>query len=258
MPAERGTAVAIPCYNEERRLAPEAFLEAIRADPDLAFVFVDDGSTDGTLGLLRDLVGQVPDRMEVLELERNSGKAEAVRQGISRGFSRGPRLVGYWDADRATPLSYIRRFAERFDDPKVEMVLGSRVRLLGRRVQRSMTRHYVGRGFATIAGLALKLPVYDTQCGAKLFRADAIFRDLFARPFELDWCFDVEIFARLLEFEQAGRLEIEKQCVEYPLEEWADAAGSKLTVRQFPNVLREILKLSTIARRARKSGRRAR
>src|SRR5215212_22879 len=196
--------LVIPCYNEERRLPVDALrafaLDGVR----LELLLVNDGSRDGTLALLESLHAENPDRFSVLNLEQNQGKAEAVRRGIVAAMERGPDFFGFWDADLATQLeelpSYLNVFRTRRE---VDMVFGARVRLLGRSISRRPTRHYVGRVGATLISSSLGLAVYDTQCGAKLFRNGDEMRELFATPFLSRWLFDVEIIARYIQ--QRGR-----------------------------------------------------
>src|SRR5690349_8563673 len=97
------TIVVVPCYNEEHRLPVQAFEEFVSSH-DVEFLFVNDGSRDGTLKLLQSLAKSNPQRFAVLDLERNRGKAEAVRRGILAAADRKPDFVGFWDADLATPL----------------------------------------------------------------------------------------------------------------------------------------------------------
>jgi dolichyl-phosphate beta-glucosyltransferase len=249
----RKTLVVIPCYDEAKRLDPEAFLAATEREPMLGFVMVNDGSTDDTVSVLEALRARAPGRIEVVNLEQNSGKAEAVRRGVLRAFELGAELIGYWDADLATPLEAIGRFAERLEKPDLVMVLGSRVRMLGHQVERNAIRHYIGRGFGTIAALTLGLHVYDTQCGAKLFKAVPAVRSAFERPFDLGWSFDVELLSRLLAREaEVHDIVVERQCAEIPLEEWRDAPGSKITLRHFPSIALEFLRLYMTTRAARR------
>ena len=70
------------------------------------------------------------------------------------------------------------------------MVFGARVALLGRQINRLPSRHYLGRIFATLASTVLSLRIYDTQCGAKIFRNSATFRSAIAEPFDSPWIFD--------------------------------------------------------------------
>lgn len=224
------TVIVVPCYNEEQRLEPRRFLDYVTKIPDVDFLMVDDGSTDRTRGVLEALARSAPGRIEALILPRNGGKAEAVRAGIRRALERDPEVVGFWDADLATPLDSIAELLEELRrHPAVEMVFGSRVKLLGRTIERQPMRHYAGRVFATFTSLALRLPVYDTQCGAKLFRRTPQLPAYFAEPFRTRWIFDVEILARALT--QPGRrraLAEEGGILEYPLHEWRDIKGSKL------------------------------
>lgn len=223
------TILIIPCYNEAERILAEAFVQAAVDDPALAFLFVDDGSTDSTRSQLVQLCARRPKQMAVLALTHNVGKAEAVRQGSLAAFERAPAIIGYFDADLATPLSEVGPMRALFDEPVVEMVLGSRVALLGRQIQRTARRHYLGRVFGTVASLVLGVPVYDTQCGAKLFRNTERTRDIFARPFSVEWTFDVEILARLFGSNLGADVGPDAGlAVEYPLRRWRDVAGSKL------------------------------
>ena len=122
-----------------------------------------------------------------------------MRAGVLAGLAQRATLVGFFDADLATPLGTIDDFlAVLRTRPDVEFVLGSRVMLMGRDIRRKATRHYVGRVFATAVSLALDLPVYDTQCGAKVLRANAATATLFDTPFRSPWIFDVELIARYL------------------------------------------------------------
>jgi dolichyl-phosphate beta-glucosyltransferase len=236
--------VVIPCFNEERRLNADAIREFLLDHENIGFLLVNDGSTDLTRELLDEMVLGNPERLSVLHLKRNSGKAEAVRLGLLEAAERGVRYAGFWDADLATPLNAIPEFVLHLDDhPEVQMIFGARVRLLGRQIERRPLRHYLGRVFATVASLVLGVPLYDTQCGAKLFRVSPEIVRLFQTPFRSRWIFDVEIVARFLcEPHSVG---INSLIHEKPLELWRDVAGSKVRPRDF---LRAAFELWTIGR----------
>ncbi len=146
------------------------------------------------------------------------------------GLEQRAQFVGFLDADLSTPLAVIDDFLAVFRGrPAVEFVLGSRVMLLGRDVTRTMTRHYLGRVFATAVSHALDLPVYDTQCGAKVLRVSESTASLFAEPFRSRWIFDVELIARFLGLPAAvGEPPRRDRLYELVVPAWHDIPGSKL------------------------------
>ncbi len=240
----RRTIIVVPCYNEAHRFDESAFASALDADPALSFYFVDDGSRDRTRARLEAFAASRGERCRVIAHEMNQGKAAAVRTGLLEAFATDADYCGFWDADLATPLDELPRFVEILEErPLLDLAIGSRVKLLGRSIERNPLRHYLGRVAATIASLLLDLPVYDTQCGAKLFRNTPAAAKLFAEPFASGWVFDVEIIARLVRQRRDGDgPSAEETIYEVPLYRWKDVAGSKIRpadyLRAFVDVLR--------------------
>jgi dolichyl-phosphate beta-glucosyltransferase len=228
-------ALVVPCYNEAARLDPQAFLRFAATHPTVRLLMIDDGSVDATPEILAGMCTAAPGSVEALQKPSRSGKAEAVRTGILAGIERGAALVGFLDADLSTPLRAIDDFLTVLRGrPELDFVLGSRVMLLGRDVKRKATRHYIGRVFATAVSHALDLPVYDTQCGAKVLRVDGATATLFHRPFRSPWIFDVELIARYLQLPvAAGEPARRDRMYELVVPAWHDIAGSKLRSSDF-------------------------
>lgn len=238
------TTLIIPCFNEADRLPMDSVRELL-AGSDLDLILVDDGSSDGTGALLDHLAAGSADRVRALRLDRNRGKAEAVRHGLLAALDRSD-AVGYADADFATPAEELVRLASLLADSDTDAVIGSRVAMLGATIERSPMRHYLGRVFATGASLSLGRPVYDTQCGAKLFRVTPGLRAALERPFRSRWAFDVELLGRLWTADPAARI------VEVPLRRWVDVGRSKVKPSA---MLRTGLELVLIARELRRARR---
>jgi dolichyl-phosphate beta-glucosyltransferase len=242
MPA---TAIVVPCYNEAARLDTAAFGRFVQSHAHIRLILVNDGSRDDTLTVLHSIQSIGDGRVDVLDLSHNGGKAEAIRRGMVHAMSSDAELIGYWDADLATPLEASAAFIEMLHEhPSLDMVMGARVLLLGRTIERNAVRHYAGRVFATAASVVLKLPVYDTQCGAKLFRASPRLARVLAQPFLARWVFDVEIIARF------GALsppyapdQLRRSIHELPLLEWRHVGGSKVRWFDFVGAMIDVARI---------------
>lgn len=237
--------VVVPCFNEAKRLNLRS-IEAFGRRPVAAeLLFVNDGSRDETLELLEKLQESNPRRFSFLHLAKNGGKAEAVRQGIRLAMRSGADYVGFWDADLATPLEDIEPFCRILDGkPHIEAVIGTRMRLLGHDIHRSLHRYWLGRLFANTASLALGVRVFDTQCGAKLFRCSHRLEQLFEQPFLARWIFDVEIMARLKRARSVeGLPPLAEAMYEFPLDAWRDVAGSSVKSSDFAKAIGEMAQI---------------
>jgi len=221
-------AWVVPCFNEAERIDVAAFLALVDESAPASLIFVDDGSRDQTLAVLRAIAEQRPTQVEVITLPTNRGKAEAVRQGLLRALAQGAPIAGYVDADLATPPKELCRLAALARTGVHDVLMGSRVQLLGHAIERRPGRHYLGRVFATCASLSLGLPVYDTQCGAKLFRHTPALVSALAEPFTSRWVFDVELLARLVRPRPGISAIAMERIREEPLLSWTDVPGSKL------------------------------
>lgn len=240
----RKTGIIIPCYNEYERLKINAFAACIKTNDNVDFIFVNDGSTDNTREIISGLCNSFPDRIIFIDLEINRGKAEAVRRGILKAIKMNFEKIGYMDADLSTPLCAMDKLCRLLDKPETMIAMGARVKLLGRKIERKASRHYLGRIFAACASIVLGVPVYDTQCGAKIFKNTKDLNKVFSNPFITKWIFDVEVLARfkLLKWDESKKW-IEESAIEYPLEEWTHASGSHLRLIHYITAISDLLKI---------------
>jgi glycosyltransferase involved in cell wall biosynthesis len=227
--------LVVPCFNEASRLDVAAFTAQLAADPAIAFTFVDDGSGDDTRARLEAVARAAPDRVDVVVLPENRGKGEAVRAGLRAALAHGPDFAGWWDADLATPFDEVARLVAALDArPGTWLAMGARVQALGARIERRASRHYAGRLIATRISRTLRMPTYDTQCGAKLFRVATLPPGLLDAPFLTRWLFDVEVIARLIRRHRDGLgPDAATLVVEVPLRRWTDVPGSKVRATDF-------------------------
>ncbi len=225
-------SLIIPCYNEALRINFNEF----KNFKDIFFLFVNDGSTDNTFSIINN---NLSENISLLNLSKNVGKGEAIRQGITHlktlPIYNQTTWIGFWDADLSTPLDEAENFIKYAELQTLApiAVFGSRITRLGSNIHKKMYRRILGVLFQNFANKLLSINCYDSQCGAKLFKKEII--DLaFNQPFISPWLFDLEIIKRLKNY----------NLVEYPLNSWVHKDGSKIKIHKlFLRVIWELLKI---------------
>ena len=235
--------IVVPCYNEAKRLELNNFFNYAKLAERVKFLFVNDGSTDNTSEIINKFCQKNKRSFSAMNLQQHVGKAETVRIGINKAFEYHPEYTAMWDADLSTPLEEIQRFINFLDNRlDIHILLGSRVKLLGRIIERQPLRHYMGRAGATLISMALSLGVYDTQCGAKMFRVTSSVELIFKETFKSFMIFDVEIIARYFKIRKIESIgQPECSIYELPLNEWRYKKGSKIKTSDYLRSLYDLL-----------------
>ena len=248
-------SVVIPAHNEEQRIGRTLadiarFLEQgiVAAGIDEALtperteiLLCDDGSTDGTVAVARRTLQQATaPALRVLTWPLNRGKGHAVRRGMlaSRG-----RYVLFCDADGATPFGEVVRLLQALSEG-FHVAIGSRDLPESRiQVPQPWYRRAMGAAMRWLVAALLLKGFRDTQCGFKLFRAEAA-RAIFSRQTVDGFSFDVEVLclARQLGY----------RVCEVPVE-WHDRPGSKVDPLRSPPAM--LADLARMAWRFRRGGR---
>jgi glycosyltransferase involved in cell wall biosynthesis len=240
------TGIVIPCYNEAKRLPVERFEAFLNEHHKVTYCFVNDGSSDDTLAILSRLEQKFGSQVVLLDNKENLGKAESVRKGMNHLLYEGDNLelIGFLDADLSTSLDQFYSLCIYLKDHSLNAVFGSRIKRMGSIIQRSTPRHYIGRVIATLIGSITGLPIYDSQCGAKVFAASSL-KEILADQFQTKWLFDVELILRLKK--KLGSSSISKKVHEFPLEQWLEVGDSKITTTELVRIPLELFKVYRIS-----------
>lgn len=224
------TGIIIPCYNEATRLDTKAFLEFAKSHPDYHICFVNDGSSDDTLNVLKSIEEQYSNNINVIDLGINVGKASAVRAGVQYLDQKSDvEYVGFIDADLSTGFEDFKSLVNTLkNDDNLTFVYGSRGKGEGN-IERNFFRNLFSKIIKGIVFLILGLPIEDTQCGAKVFKKEII-NVAYGESFMTRWLFDVEIFIRLKNY--YGRDEVMNKVYEQALSKWVHVDDSKLGVKE--------------------------
>ena len=246
---QRCVGVVIPCYNEEERLSSKEFTDYIAKNSGYHLCFVNDGSKDNTLQVLKDIQKGKEDFITVYDCEKNGGKAEAVRQGmLYMAKQEDLDYIGFLDADLSTDLADFDDLVTTIENnANYKIVSGSRISRMGANITKESARKIISMTINYIIRKILKMDFKDTQCGAKIFHKDVI--DVsFGKKFVTQWIFDVEIFRRItLHY---GLDKAKQMLCEQPLKRWIHADGSKLSMRDSVKI---VFQLGQIAVHYRKS-----
>ncbi|MCL5743548.1 MAG: glycosyltransferase family 2 protein, partial [Acidobacteria bacterium] len=211
----------IPAFNEERRLPAtlESILDYLHQKEFSAaeVLVVDDGSRDRTAHIARDFASRHPE-IRLLENPGNRGKGYAVRHGMLK--AKGDWIL-FSDADLSAPIEELDKLLAAAHEHGARVAAGSRA--LDRsliQIHQSALRENAGRIFNLCMRLVTGLPLWDTQCGFKLFEAAAA-REVFRRQKLEGFSFDVEalFLARKLGF----------RTIEVPVR-WSHAEGTKVSM----------------------------
>lgn len=223
--------IIIPCYNEYAKLDKAAFTHFLENTENVSIVFSEDGSTDRTLESLREIRAKFASKVHIYLSKENHGKAEAIRSAVIYIYNSRLKFtkIAYIDADLSVSLEECMSIAKSISKP-VLFAFGSRISKIDNTIIRTNFRHFSGRFVATITSNLLGIPVYDTQCGCKVFDA-TMARDLFAEAFISRWLFDVEIFFRIIK--RYSREEVKEISSEIPLHSWIDFGSSKVKLSYF-------------------------
>jgi len=217
-------SLIIPCYNEEKRIIP-VINNFLNSFSDIEIIIVNNGSTDKTADLVRDLNNKV----RLLDFKEKLGKGGAIIKGFKAAKG---EFVGFSDADQSVMPDDFKKLIKylKFYD----CAIGSR-RIKGANitVKQSLKRRISSRMFNIIVNLMFDLKIKDTQCGAKVFKKEVIKKIIpelrikgFA--FDIDLLYNIKISGYKIK--------------EVPVD-WKHQYGSKFSLGNAPKMFLSLLRL---------------
>jgi len=217
--------IIVPCFNEAKRIQLNDFASFLSRFSKVTLHFVNDGSTDATNEILQSFQKKYPKQVKILRLTQNLGKGNAILKGMQQALENSDYdTLGFLDADLSTYPEECLYLAKKIRG-SIQFVFGSRIKKIDNSIERKLFRFLIGRIIATAISKVLKIAVYDTQCGCKIFNRKTA-KLAFGKPFISAWLFDVEIFFRLKNY--FGTSNFISMSSEIPLKKWKDQGDSKI------------------------------
>ena len=195
-------SIVVPAFDEQDRVGDSirkilGFIESEKLDAEL--IVVDDGSGDNTAKIAEEACAETPGvQSKVIRYEQNRGKGFAIKTGLLAATA---DIALFSDADLSTPIDELSKLVDPIRTGEFDVTFGSRAldrSLIGRHQPRF--RESGGILFNMMVRILLGLDIEDTQCGFKLFSAEAV-ETLFHRLTISGFAFDVEL---LVMARQAG------------------------------------------------------
>ena len=243
---QRCVGVVIPCYNEEERLLSTEFTDYINKNSGYHLCFVNDGSKDKTLEVLKELQKGREEFVTIYDCEKNGGKAEAVRLGMLHMAKKEDLdYIGFLDADLSTDLADFDDLVKTIETSEFKIVSGSRIARMGADITKESARKIISLTINFIIRKILSMDFKDTQCGAKIFHKDVI-NIAFSKKFVTQWIFDVEIFRRMTLY--FGLKKTKAMLCEQPLKRWIHADGSKLSMKDSIKIVGQLAQIAWVYR----------
>jgi glycosyltransferase involved in cell wall biosynthesis len=184
---------------------------------------VDDGSTDGLSQIILDSIEKLEiENVKMLATSENLGKGFAINRGLKYSLNQGFGVVAFLDADFSTSLHELFRLVKILEHSSVDAVIGSRVLNDSNVIETKFYRLFLGRLFSSFIRRYLKIDIYDTQCGAKVFKVNDTLKQSVDQEVIDPWLYDLQLLVPIVRT-GGSVLEIE-------LKRWINQENSKFNI----------------------------
>ena len=217
-------SLVVPAYNEEKRIAT-MLSQYCSYFPDSEIIVVCDGA-DNTQNIVKSL-SKDNKNIKLLHFNNRVGKGGAIIEGFKIATG---DIIGFVDADESVKPSQVIAMIDELSSAD-GMIASRHLNDSKIIVKQPLKRRFASKCFNLFVRLVFGLPFKDTQCGAKIFKKEAIagiLSELVSTGFE----FDVELLWKL---KKNGY-----KIVEYPIE-WSHSEGSGFSLKSAPSMIMSLI-----------------